>query len=72
MASLSSMFWRMSSVPIEINNATPIFMIKFINFSTENENSYKNIIKLKRYVLLGCLDFISVYCIEPIKEVFII
>ena len=72
MASLSSMFWRINSVQIEINNVNPIFMIKFINFSTENENNYKNIIKLKRYVLLGCLDFISVYCIEPLKEVFVI
>ena len=70
MTALSSLFWRLNSEQINISSKTPIFMIKFINFSQENQKSYKNLIFLKKYVIFGSLELISVYCVDPIKEVF--
>ena len=66
------MFWRLSSEQIIIGNKTPIFMVKFINFSQENQKSYKNLVFLKKYVIFGSLELISVYSVEPIKQVFVI
>ena len=70
MTALSSLFWRLNSEQIKVGNKTPIFMIKFINFSQENQKAYKNLIFLKKYVIFGSLELISVYCVEPLKEVF--
>ena len=70
MVGFSSIFWRLNSVKININNTSPIFMIKFIQFSLENQRLYSNLKELKRYVILGSLESISVYCVEPLKEIF--
>ena len=65
-------FSRLNSTPINIKTKTPIFMVKFITFSLENQRLYSNLKCLKKYVILGSLDFISLYCVEPLKEVFVI
>ena len=65
-------FWRLNSTPINIKTKSPIFMIKFITFSMENQRLYSNLKCLKRYVVLGSLELISLYCVEPLKEVFVI
>ena len=69
---LSNLFWRCNSEPIKLDNKTPVFLIKFITFSLENKKSYTNIKKLKRYVILGSLELISIYCVEPLTEIFVI
>ena len=66
-----SFFWRLNSEQINNENNSPIFIIKFINFALEKQ-SYKNLIALKKYVILGSLEQISVYCVEPLKEIFTI
>ena len=72
MSGISSLFWRINTEPININNKNPIFMIKFITFSMENQKIYSNLQKLKKYVILGSIDLISLYCVEPLKEIFVI
>ena len=70
MGVLSSIFWRLNSVKININNTSPIFLVKFIQFSKENQRFFSNLTQLKRYVILGSLESIFVYCVDPIKEIF--
>ena len=68
----TGLFCRISSNQINLNNRTPIFMVKFITFSLENEKLYTNLKTLKRYAILGSLENIYLYCIEPLKEIFVI
>ena len=70
MLGFASIFWRLNSVKININNTSPIFLVKFIQFSKENQRLYSNLKQLKRYVILGSLESISVYCVEPLQEIF--
>ena len=72
MTALSSLFWRMNTILINLNNKNPIFMIKYIIFSEENQNLYSNLNKLKKYVILGSIDLISIHCVEPLREIFVI
>ena len=64
------LFWKFNSQKLNINNISPIFMIKFITFSMENQRAYSNLNLLRKYVILGSLELISFYCVEPFKEVF--
>ena len=70
MIGFSSIFWRLNSVKIDLNNSSPIFLVKFIQFSMENQRLYSNLKQLKRYVMLGSLESISLYCIDPLEEIF--
>ncbi len=70
MLGFSSIFWRLNSTKINLNNISPIFMVKFIQFSMENQRLYSNLTKLKRYVILGSLESIFIYCVEPIQPIF--
>ena len=70
MGGLGSIFWRINSTKININNISPIFLVKFFQFSYENQRLYTNLIKLKRYVILGSLESIFIYCVEPLEEIF--
>ena len=65
-------FKPLSSVPINITDKNPIFMIKFVTFSKENLRLYNNLLEFKRYVILGSLEAITLYCVEPLEEIFII
>ena len=56
MLGFASIFWRLNSVKININNTSPIFLVKFIQFSKENQRLYSNLKQLKRYVILGSLE----------------
>ena len=51
MLGFASIFWRLNSVKININNTSPIFLVKFIQFSKENQRLYSNLRQLKRYVI---------------------
>ena len=62
--------WKIYSVPINAENKTPIFMIKFVSFSTKIK--YSNLKHLKKYVILGSLDQISLFCVAPLQKIFII
>ena len=57
-------FWRLSS-SLVINNYIPFFMIKFINISPKNQYYYPELSSLNKYVLLGSLGEIKLFCIEP-------
>ena len=57
-------FWRLTSSLI-INNYIPFFMIKFVNISENNQYYYPELSSLNKYVLLGSLDQIKLFCIEP-------
>ena len=70
MVGFISLFWRMNSVKININNTYPIFLIKFIKFSQENQRLYSNLKQLKKYVILGSLEAIWVYCVSPLQQLF--
>lgn len=70
MIGFSSIFWRLNSVKIDLNNTSPIFLVKFIQFSMENQRLYSNLKQLKRYVMLGSLESISLYCVDPLEEIF--
>ena len=70
MNALSSFFRPMSSAPITINDKNPIFMVKFITFSKENQRLYTNLLGLKRYAILGSLEAITLYCVDPSEEIF--
>ena len=48
----------------------PFGLLINIQFSYENQRLYSNLKKLKRYVILGSLESISVYCVEPLQEIF--
>ena len=63
------LFSTLNSVPINIGNKTPIFMIKFITFGS---NQYSNLKELKKYVIFGSQELISLYCVQPLKEIFVI
>ena len=65
-------FKPLSSVPINITDKSPIFLIKFVTFSKENERLYNNLLEFRRYVILGSLEAITLYCVEPLEEIFII
>ena len=65
-----SLFWTMNSVPINAENNTPIFMIKFLSFSAKSQ--YSNLKYLTKYVILGSLDQISLFCVAPLKKIFTI
>ena len=67
-----SLFSTINSTQININNETPIFMIKFINFSLSNQKSYSYLKDLRKYVILGSLESISFYCVDTLKEIFVI
>ena len=64
------LFWKLNYQKLNINNITPVFMIKFITFSLENQRAYTNLKLLRKYVILGSLELISFYCVESCKEVF--
>ena len=68
----TGLFCRMSTTQININNKTPIFMVKFITFSVENQKLYSNLKDLKKFVILGSLENIYLFNIETLKEVFVI
>ena len=70
MVGFSSLFWRMTTTKININNTSPIFLVKFIQFSQENQRLYSNLKKLRKYVILGSTESLWIYCVDPIKEVF--
>ena len=70
MVGFSSLFWRIMTTRININNSSPIFLVKFIQFSQENQRLYSNLKKLRRYVILGSTESLWIYCVDPIKEVF--
>ena len=36
----------------------------------ENQRLYSNLKQLKRYVMLGSLESISLYCVDPLEEIF--
>ena len=56
-------FWRFSSNLI-IKNDTPIFMIKIICISSKNQNYYAKLYSLRKYVLLGSIEEIKLFCLE--------
>ena len=56
-------FWRFSSNLI-IKNDTPIFMIKIICISSKNQNYYAKLYSLRKYVLLGSMEEIKLFCLE--------
>ena len=61
-------FLRIITIKQSINiltNETPIFLIKFIRFSEQNEILYSNLNPLKRYAIFGSLNEIRLYSIEP-------
>ena len=58
-------FKPLSSVPINITDKSPIFLIKFVIFSKENERLYSNLLEFRKYVILGSLEAITLYCVEP-------
>ena len=65
-----SIFWKLNSVLILKNNS-PIFLIKFVTFSTKNHHYYQNLNSLKKFVLFGSLQEIKFYCIAPkIEQIF--
>ena len=63
---------RISSTKIKLNTKYPIFLIKFMVFSLENLSFNLNLQELKKYVILGSLDLIAIYCLSPLKEVLVI
>ena len=65
-------FKPLSLVPLNITDKNPIFLIKFVTFSNENERLYTNLLEFRRYVILGSLEAITLYCVEPLEEIFII
>ena len=68
----SLFFWKLNSQKLNINNTTPIFMIKFIAFPLKIKKQYTNLEFLRKYVIFGSLEFISFYCVESFKEIFTI
>ena len=70
MVGFSSIFWRMNTTRINMDNNSPIFLVKFIQFSQENQRLYSNLKKLRKYVILGSTESVWIYCVDPIKEVF--
>ena len=70
MPGFMTLFWRINTVKIDINNNYPIFLIKFIQFSMENRRLYSNLNQLKRYVILGSLEAIWIVCVSPLQEIF--
>ena len=67
---ISSLFKKIETIEININNNSPIFLVKFIQLSQENQKLFTNYKNLKKYVILGSIESIWVYCLDPIKEVF--
>ena len=67
---ISSLFKKIETIEININNTSPIFLVKFIQLSQENQKLLTNYKNLKKYVILGSIESIWVYCLDPIKEVF--
>ena len=67
---ISSLFKKIETIEININNTSPIFLVKFIQLSQENQKLFTNYKNLKKYVILGSIESIWVYCLDPIKEVF--
>ena len=65
MEGANSFSWIMSTTKININNTSPIFLVKLIQFSKENQR-----LKLKRYAILGSIESIWIYCLDPINQVF--
>lgn len=70
MNTLSSIFRPLSSVPINIRDKNQIFMVKYITFSKENERLYSNLLELKRFAILGSLEAITFFCVEPLEQIF--
>ena len=70
MVGFSSLFWRMNASKINLNNTSPIFLVKFIQFSKENQRLYSNLKVLKRYAILGSLESLWIYCVDPVQEIF--
>jgi hypothetical protein len=62
------LFSTINSIPINVGNQTPVFLVKFITFAS---NQYANLKELKRYVIFGSQELISLYCVEPIKQIFV-
>ena len=65
-----SLSWEINSVKINIDNSYPIFLIKFFQFSKENQKLNLNLKELKKYVILGSLEAIWIYCVSPLQEIF--
>ena len=57
-------FWRYSSTLI-IKNNIPFFMIKLANISPKNQYYYAKLYSLRKYVLLGSMEEIKLFCLEP-------